>query len=367
MNNLAVKFLFSLKHPRVIVIGGRGQLLAAAAISHILKNRHKVIRLDRVKASALLFGDMLLLTPDFSAAPPQERSMLTNIMRADADLIVLITHIGEPSPDKDFFAGELKDAGHLPSLLKIMPGSGNLLYNADDEACLDVKRGSSAKTLSFGFVEDAELRATDIFITKSPSLGTNFKINYEGRIVPVWLKGLFGKENIYAALAAAAVGLLTDKNLVEISQALTGFKGMPGENRLLKGIHDALILDSSASASSFSMSEGLDILGKLEAQRKIAVLGDIIGIGKYAIEAHESIGERASGAADILFTVGPHAKFIAEGAKKHGLSEDKIYVFDDSNAAGLALREKTKTGDLILVDGSEEMKMKKIIEELEPA
>jgi UDP-N-acetylmuramyl pentapeptide synthase len=44
--------------------------------------------------------------------------------------------------------------------------------------------------------------------------------------VPIWLKNLFGKENIYAALAAAMVGEILGINLVEISNGLKEYKGV---------------------------------------------------------------------------------------------------------------------------------------------
>ena len=49
--------------------------------------------------------------------------------------------------------------------------------------------------------------------------GTNFKINYQGKIVPFWLESS-SKEQIYSVLAAVAVGVVSGLNLVEISQSL---------------------------------------------------------------------------------------------------------------------------------------------------
>ena len=99
-------------------------------------------------------------------------------------------------------------------------------------------------------------------------------------------------------------------------------------------------------------------------KRKIAVLGDVIGIGKYTIEAHESIGERVAKNADLLFIFGPRAKFIAQGAQEKGLNIEKIFQFDKIEDGKLKLQEEIKEGDLILVDGSKEMAMQKIVEEI---
>jgi len=254
----------------------------------------------------------------------------------------------------------------------VLPFFGYLLLNFDDETVREIKNETKAHPLTFGFGLKSDLRATDIILTRFPELGTNFKINYEGNIVPIWLKGLFGKANIYAALAGAAVGETLGLNLVEVSEALKSYQGLSGKMRLIKGIKKSQILDSSASASPLSVLEDLEILRKIDAPinsegkpgRKIAVLGDILGIGKYTIEAHEALGEKIKGCADLLFTVGPRAKFFAQGAQRKGMPEEKIFQFDDIKKAGLSLQNEISEGDLILVDGSREMQMSEIVEEI---
>ena len=273
--------------------------------------------------------------------------------------------MGEYHPEKEFFSGDIEETKEISRSASLLPPRSHLVLNFDDETVRDVKNQSKAHSLTFGFGMRADVRATDIVLTQFPALGTNFKINYGGNIVPVWLENLFGKENIYAALAAAAVGEVLGLNLVEISEALKNYKGLPGKLRLIGGIKKSLILDDSESASSMSMLESLDILKRTEgAGRKIAVLGDILGVGKYALEAHEAIGEKVKGSADLLFTVGDRAKFFAEGAKSKGMSEDLIFHFNDAASAGKALQDEIKEGDLVLVDGSKEMGMIEVVEEV---
>jgi len=91
-------------------------------------------------------------------------------------------------------------------------------------------------------------------------------------------------------------------------------------------------------------------------------LGDVVGIGKYTIEAHEAIGERVAKNADLLFTIGQRARFIAEGAKNKGMAVDKIFQYDTIDDGKLKLKDEIKEGDLILVDGSKEMKMGEVVD-----
>lgn len=131
--------------------------------------------------------------------------------------ILLITHFGEHQPEREFFSGEAEQVAGVTKLAEILPNRAHLILNFDDETVREIKNKSKAHVLTFGFGARADMRVSDVS-------GTNFKINFEGNIVPVWLEGLSGKEHIYAALAAAAVGEALGLNLVEISEALRYYK-----------------------------------------------------------------------------------------------------------------------------------------------
>ena len=75
--------------------------------------------------------------------------------------------------------------------------------------------------LTFGFKEGADFQATDIKINGD----TNFKINYQGKIVPFWLGGAKSHKEIYSVLTAIATGTALNLNLVEISQSLKEERG----------------------------------------------------------------------------------------------------------------------------------------------
>jgi UDP-N-acetylmuramoyl-tripeptide--D-alanyl-D-alanine ligase len=146
---------------------------------------------------------------------------------------------------------------------------------------------------------------------------------------------------------------------------MRNYKTLPGKMRLLDGINNSKILDDAESATVFSMIEAIEILGKIPGfKRKIAVLGDVIGVGKYTIEAHEAIGEKVAKNCDLLFTVGPRAKFIAKGAMEKGMDDFKIFSFDRIEDAVFKLKEIIRAGDIILVDGSKEMKMSEIVDQI---
>jgi len=117
-------------------------------------------------------------------------------------------------------------------------------------------------------------------------------------------------------------------------------------------------------ASLIAMRAALETLAALPAKRKVAVLGDMLEIGKYTPEAHEAVGRLAAQDADVLFTVGPRAKFIAEAARAAGMKRAVIFSFDTADEARKPVQDFIKKGDLILVKASLGMDLHKIVEEI---
>jgi len=360
-----------------VLVIGRGRELTARAIFEVVKGhaltlgtsvwgQGKVIKKEVGELSLLdIFrNDVFIIPCDEKNISKNEQNFLFTLLERASQFFLIFTHLGEPHPDKIIFASERDKEETGLSFIKSLPRPTKCIFNIDDELVVELKESLDVVCHSFGFDEHAEFRASDIVITESPAPGINFKLNHEGKIIPVWLRGLFGKEYIYAALAAAVTGSEFDVNLVEVSQALSNYRGVPGRMVLIPGIKNTMILDDSASASVFSMAEGIEILGKIAAKRKIAVLGDVLEVGKYAIEAHESLGERAAKNVDLLFTVGLRAKFIAEAARNKGFAENNIFSFNTAKEAATTLKEKIEEGDFILVDGSREMRMEEVVNTL---
>ena len=98
--------------------------------------------------------------------------------------------------------------------------------------------------------------------------------------------------------------------------------------------------------------------------KQIAVLGDMMELGKHSVEEHRKAGAKAAQVAHLLITVGFRARDIAQGALDQGMSDDNILQFEDAIQAGKALEIGLREGDLVLVKGSQSMRMEKIVEEI---
>ena len=112
-----------------------------------------------------------------------------------------------------------------------------------------------------------------------------------------------------------------------------------GRMNLLEGVNGSLIFDDSYNSSPIAAEAAIEVLSEYPAKRRIAVLGDMKELGEFSRGEHERIGEmlRVKNVW-LLFTVGQEAKFIAEGARRSGFDDFKIFEFSDSTKAGEAVK-----------------------------
>lgn len=184
MLNIFLKIKFLLRKPKVVIIIGQEKKAAKEAISRVLKPYFK------------LGQDVFIFETE------DKKINKFSFFLKNSQLPILIIN-----GTSEIF------------LIKNLPANTYFILNCDEEKIKGVLDDfDNLKTMKFGFKEKNDIFASDI----KENGGTNFKVNYKGKIVPFWLAGLFNKEQVYAGLAAISVGIILGLNLVEISQALKG-------------------------------------------------------------------------------------------------------------------------------------------------
>lgn len=304
-----------------------------------------------------------IIVLEYGADRPGDLKYLLSVARPN---LSVITAVGDVPVHVEFFAGPEEVAREKARLIEYLPSAGFAVLNHDDRSVMDVKDRTRAHVITFGFGSGADVKISR-FENRADGdrpVGVSFKLEYGGGLVPVRLDGVLGKSQAYACAAAAGIGLIFGLNLVKISEALKKYRPAGSRMNLLPGIKYTWLIDDSYNASPLSMAAALDTLKNLPGKRKVAVLGDMLEIGKYAIEAHERIGRTAGKFLDTLVTVGPRAKFIAETAKKAGLKRNRILSFDTADEAAHPVQNLIKKGDLVLIKGSHAMQLEKVVEEI---
>ncbi len=291
---------------------------------------------------------------------------IKTLARAVKPNVAVVTAIGEIPVHVEFFSGSEAVAREKSKLVEVLKSTDYAILNSDDDVVLDMKEKTRARVLTYGFGDGASIKVSsfEYKVDGNMPIGVIFKLHYgPNSFVPVTINGSLGKSQAYAAAAAAAVGIVMDMNLVEISDALSYYDGPKGRLKILAGIKNSWIIDDTYNASPASTHLALSVLRELPAKRRIAVLGDMLELGKYTAQAHQTVGDLMNGFVDILVCVGARAKFIADSAANQ-MPKENIYTFDMADMAKKKVQELVREEDLVLIKGSQGMRMERIVEEI---
>lgn len=306
------------------------------------------------------YPEVLLL--EYGIDRPGDMKKLLEVARPH---IGVFTAMGDIPVHVEFFAGADAVAKEKAKLILAIPSTGFAILNADDDRVMNFCESSRGHVVTFGFGEKAHVRIMNFrHFIEEEGMGVSFKLSYGGSIVPFRVKGSLGKSSASAIAAAVATAILFNVNLLDASQAFSDFQPPKGRKRILRGARQSLIIDDTYNAAPLAMEEALSVLKSVPAKRKIAVLGDMLELGSKTLEAHERAGQSVRESADFLFTLGIRGKIIAESAAKAGLPRKKIFSFTNVHELGMQLAQKIQKGDVILVKGSQGVRLERVVKML---
>jgi UDP-N-acetylmuramoyl-tripeptide--D-alanyl-D-alanine ligase len=284
--------------------------------------------------------------------------------------IVVITRFPDSPVHVEFFGSADKIIEEKSALAFALKKNGLLILNKDDDRVYNLRGKIDRRTISYGQDEDSTYRAIHPmyhFIEEDgldiPS-GISFKLFYNGNTYPVILPNIFGTHYMSSILASLACASEIGCDLLQSIKYISDFKTPPGRLNLIKGINNSLIIDDSYNSSPVAMSSAIDVLNEIKAKRKILVVGDMLELGRYTVEEHKKIGEKARSVFDVIITVGPRAKVVSETALANKFSKKNLYVFDKNEQASILLKDFLKEGDVVLVKGSQGVRLEKVIESI---
>lgn len=279
---------------------------------------------------------------------------ISNLSRVAAPTLGILTNIG---------VSHMETLGSRENILKakmeILDGMENdapVIVNADDEYLRDADFGDH-EVIWYGIEsEKCHIKAEDI---TSDGMYTDFTADFGGEKQKVHLPTI-GIHNVYNALAALAAGVKYGISLSEGAVSLEKYEPS-GMRQRVKKAGDITVIEDCYNASPDSMKAALSALSAFKAERKIAVLADMLELGAISEEAHRNVGKMAADFnIDMLFTFGKQAKFIAEGAE----SLKNVKSFEDKQELTESLLTCVRPGDCILFKGSRGMKLEEVINAL---
>ncbi len=250
---------------------------------------------------------------------------------------------------------------------------GWAIANVDDESITGYLSHLHCRSITYGFSSTADVRVlshepTLRFTKGIATAGVIAKIRFHGAQEEVFLDGVLGKPPLYAVMASIAVASIYDISLRDACVALREYQQPTGRMKILDGIKHTLLIDDTYNASPLAMREALSTLGGFavdKGSRKIAVLGDMLELGGGSEEAHRAMGALcAEGGVDMIIAVGERAHGYIEGATAVGFDKKAVLWFDTSTSAHKEVQALMKEGDVLLIKGSQGMRMEYIVKEV---
>jgi UDP-N-acetylmuramoyl-tripeptide--D-alanyl-D-alanine ligase len=271
----------------------------------------------------------------------------------------VITTIGREH--LEFFGNVAGVAAEEGWLAELLPATGKLFVNGDNEWTPTLVKRARATVVRCGFNAGNTWRARDVTMDDQ---GTTFHVD-----APVeefcgeWRINLFGRHQVVNALFAIAVGQELGVSKTATRTGLAGAK--PAKMRLQfwesSGVR---VLDDTYNANADSMIAALQVLKDLPCKgRRVAVLGDMAELGEHSEAAHEEVGRKAAETGvGQLFAIGRMAPVLARGARAGGLL--RVIELADATVACNALKSFLKPGDVVLLKASRSSRLEQIAEVL---
>ncbi len=327
-------------------------------------------------------GVLLILFPsdyprwlvlEVGADKPGDISSLASWLCVD---VAVITRLPDVPVHVEFFASPEDVSREKASLINALKKGGTVVAYADDQR-VDMLREKAktrnAKIITFGLSRAADVRAEDcapmlekdIETDSTMPIGMQAKLVIDDSSAEVSVVGILGSHVLLSVIAAAAVGRALSIATPDIVKGIAAYEPPKGRMRILRGIKNTFLIDDTYNSSPAASEAALNALTLLNpAGRKIAVLGDMLELGKHSFDEHKKIGALAAKRVDLLVTVGFRARHIAEGALNNGLPDSAIFQFEDSDKAGDELQAMIEPGDCILVKGSQSIRTEKVVAQL---
>ena len=350
--------------PIVAVTGSNGKTTTKDMVASVLAQKWRTLKTEgnfnnRIGVPHTLFR----LTGRHQAAVIEmgvdQRGQTTRLCEIVRPTIGIITNIG---PDHLEFFGSMEGSAQAKAeLLDLLPANGTAILNADDPYFDYLASRARCRVVSFGMSDKADVRATHV--TTDARKGTGFRLWLpgKGRQTPVTIK-VHGMHNVTNALAAAAAGYALNLPGATIAQGLARFRPAAMRSQVVTH-HGVQIINDCYNANPASMKAALNLLAQwVPARGRIAVLGDMLELGRDTQHMHREVGQFLAGL-DLshLIACGTLGREIAQGARQAGMSESAIMEVSDAPAAAEVLKRMIGQGDVVLVKASRGMKMEQIV------
>ena len=365
LGTIARQYRLRFEIPIVAIVGSSGKTTTKEMIAQVLEHRFRVLKTDDNENNEIGVPRTLLnLNAGHGAAVIEmgarkigDIRYLCEMVRPTLGVLLNIgtAHLG--------IFGSVEGVAKAKGELLDCTGNESFvaLVNADDRVVAKEAMRTKGRLLGFG-LECGSYYSGEGLVLDREGCG-HFSLQH----TPFELK-IPGRHNVYNALAAAAAGDQCGIPMREISRVLAAFEAPAMRSHVLrkKGI---VIINDCYNANPASVEASLQLLADVEPEaggRRIAVLGDMLELGKDSADLHASIGTFAAEAVrvDLLFAAGPLSRHTVAAARSAGIAPDGAMQFDEVECMTRHLKGILTPGDVVLIKGSRGMHLESVADQI---
>lgn len=355
LQSLARWYRGQIKMPIIGITGSVGKTTTRAMVAEALSGSFSVYQTRGNLNSQIGVPVMLLETGDEEIAVLEmgmseagEMDRLTQMVRPEIAIITCIgvAHIEQLKTRENICREKL-------AIAHGMKRDGILLLNGDDDMLAAMRDTAEQKVYLYGTGAECEFRAENIRIVAGKA---EFDMVYREKRVPVSLS-MPGRHNVLNALAALAACELSGADIEAGAERLSAFQGVKMRQQI-DSLDGYTVIDDSYNANPDSMKAGLRVLMEYPAQgRKVAVLGDMLELGREEAAFHEEIGSFAAAiGVDILCTIGERAAKMEKPARETA-GQISVKHFESREELTAYLKKLLEPGDVVLLKASRGMQL----------
>ena len=348
--------------PVIAVTGSVGKTSTKDIIASVVSQKYKTLKTEGnnnnnigLPLTILKLKDHEVLVVEMGMNHFGEISLLTNIAKPTLAVITNIgtSHIGNLGSRENILKAKLEILEGMKIPRVIINNDNDLLHKWYEEN----KEKIEIHTYGINNSSDVIAEKIELGEEKSKFVAKTLseKVNID---VPVG-----GEHFVYNALCGFMVGKVLGLTSKEIQDGISKFELTKKRMDIRALKNGATLINDSYNASYESMKASLKYLSNRTDLRKIAVLGDMLELGKFSKELHEKVGEEvANNNIDILICRGEFAKDIISKASKNKKTQG--ILLQNNEEILRKLEEILREGDVVLIKASNGMKFYEICQKL---
>lgn len=348
--------------PVIAITGSVGKTSTKDMVASVVSTKYRVHKTEGnynnhigVPLTILSYRDEDVMVIEMGMNHLGEISLLSDIAMPTISIITNIgtAHIGNLGSRENILKAKLEILDGMKGKDVIINHDNDMLFSVEKE----LKDKYNLRTVSINDRGDytASNISEDVFSSSFDIDGISYDIHVN----------VGGKAFIYNSLVAYAVGNILDISDNDIKKGISDFK--LSSHRLEKKISRSgiTVIDDTYNANFDSMKSSLELIGKVNDKRRVAILGDMLELGDYSVNLHRDLGDVVVNSnIDFLITVGDYSREIDKRVIELGMSSDRVIHFDKEEDSYSFLEHCFNANDIVLVKGSHGIHLTNVVNKI---